>query len=305
MKYLLIILGVGVIAFGVFLLASSDILEFSKDPNDKDPILVEGDEDKEDKDDPIEEEEVEKILSEEVLGRSVEGRDIVAYHYGTGSDDVVFIGGIHGGYSWGTSLLSYEMMEYLESNPEIIPENIRVTIIPVLNPDGLSTVVGVEGRFTPSDVIGNTVIGRFNANKVDLNRNFDCNWQTSGLWRDNVVDAGSEVFSEPESEALRDYIENNRPKAVIVYFGAAGGVYSSGCNGDVMPETTRLMNAYADASGYTAEGYFDSYKITGDVADWLSKIGVPAISVLLNSHDSADWTQNRKGLEAVLSFYGN
>lgn len=303
MKYLLIVLGVGVIAFGVFLLASSDILEFTKEPKEEDPVLEEEEEQKE----PIEEEEAEEEenLSREVIGESVEGRDIVAYHYGDGDDDILFIGGIHGGYSWGTSLLSYEIMEYLEDNPEIVPDNVRVTIIPVLNPDGLSTVVKKEGRFTPSDVIGDTVVGRFNANQVDLNRNFDCNWETSGLWMNNVVNAGDEVFSEPESKSLRDYVENKNPKAVIVYFGAAGGVYSSGCNGDVLPETVSLMNSYASASGYTAEGYFDSYKITGDLADWLSKKEVPAISVLLSNHDSTDWTQNRKGLEAVLLMYDN
>src|SRR3989344_8603873 len=48
-----------------------------------------------------------------VLGKSVEGRDIVAYHYGEGSSEGLFVGGIHGGYEWNTVLLANELMSYL------------------------------------------------------------------------------------------------------------------------------------------------------------------------------------------------
>ncbi len=43
--------------------------------------------------------------------------------------------------------------------------------------------------------------GRFNANDVDLSRNFDCNWQASALWQNKKVSGGNAVFSEPESVA--------------------------------------------------------------------------------------------------------
>ena len=38
-----------------------------------------------------------------VIGKSVEGRDIEAYTYGTGFNHLLFVGGIHGGYSWNTA----------------------------------------------------------------------------------------------------------------------------------------------------------------------------------------------------------
>ena len=116
-----------------------------------------------------------------IIGKSVEGRDIVAYHYGTGDSELVFVGGIHGGYEWNTVLVAYELIDYINGNPAIIPADIKVTVIPVLNPDGLNKVVGTAGRFAKSDVptsTSETVPGRFNANNVDLNRNFDCDWQT-------------------------------------------------------------------------------------------------------------------------------
>ena len=46
----------------------------------------------------------------EAIGKSVEERDITAYHYGTGETELLFVGGIHGGYSWNTSLVAYELM---------------------------------------------------------------------------------------------------------------------------------------------------------------------------------------------------
>jgi hypothetical protein len=51
---------------------------------------------------------------EEVIGKSAQGRNITAYHYGTGSDEILFIGGIHGGYEWNTALVAYQAMDYFD-----------------------------------------------------------------------------------------------------------------------------------------------------------------------------------------------
>jgi murein tripeptide amidase MpaA len=92
----------------------------------------------------------------------------------------LFVGGIHGGYEWNSILLAYEMADYLKGNPSVIPANLTVHIIPNLNPDGLFLATGLEGRFVATDITSNAMhtsgVGRFNANKVDLNRNFDCKW---------------------------------------------------------------------------------------------------------------------------------
>ena len=36
----------------------------------------------------------------QVLGQSVEGRDIDHYRFGTGDTHVLLVGGVHGGYEW-------------------------------------------------------------------------------------------------------------------------------------------------------------------------------------------------------------
>ncbi len=254
--------------------------------------------------------EVEESSTEEgpttVLGTSVEGRAITAYNYGSGDTRLLFVGGIHGGYEYNTTLVAYEMMDYLEANPSVIPANVTVSIIPVLNPDGLASVVQKEGRFTLSDVPNDqsaTVPGRFNANGVDLNRNFACDWQSTGTWQSQEVDGGTSAFSEPESAAMRDYIAAYRPAAVVAWYSAANGVFASNCHEDILPETLAITNAYADASGYPAYETYDFYEITGDMMNWLARENIPAISVLMKTHTEVEADMNRKGLEALLSYY--
>jgi hypothetical protein len=243
-----------------------------------------------------------------VLGVSVEGRDVVAHHFGTGPDELLFVGGIHGGYSWNTVLVARELMDHLEANPDAVPENMTVTVIPVLNPDGLQKVVGTTGAFSRSDIPSSeseVIAGRFNANDVDLNRNFDCDWQEKGVWRSTPVSGGSEVFSEPESKAVRDYIASNRPTAVVIWYSAAGGVFASNCHNGVSELTRTIMNLYATASKYRASDSYDFYEITGDMANWLAKNDIPTISVLLSTHSDTEWKRNLDGIEALLDYYGN
>jgi murein tripeptide amidase MpaA len=97
----------------------------------------------------------------------------------------------------------------------------RVVVIPSLNPDGLYSVVGKEGRFTIAEIPPNdahtTGQGRFNARNVDLNRNFACKWQPESSWRGKKVAAGTAPFSEPEAASLRDVVNNITPSAVVFW----------------------------------------------------------------------------------------
>lgn len=245
--------------------------------------------------------------SQAIIGQSVEGRDIVAYNFGTGSTKLLFVGGIHGGYEWNTALVAYQLMDYLKANPTIIPANIKVTVIPVLNPDGLYKIMGTTTEnFTQANMslsLSATVPGRFNANNVDLNRNFDCDWQTTGTWQNKTVSGGNSVFSESESLAMKNYVGANKPTAVVVYYSSAGGVYASSCHNGVSSETDTLTQTYATASGYPAYQSFDFYATTGDMVNWLAKMNIPAISVLLTNHTDTEWTKNQAGIVALLKYY--
>ncbi len=239
-----------------------------------------------------------------VVGTSVEGRPIDAYTYGSGPKHILFVGGIHGGYEWNSTLLAREVMEYLAAKPNRIPKDVSITIVPSANPDGLHKVVGTTEPFAASDVVATDAqqaAGRFNANQVDLNRNFDCKWQPTATWRGVEVSAGSAPFSEPEARAVRDLVLAHKPVLVVFWHSQANAVYASECEGGILAATRAGMSAYATAAGYTAVDRFDAYPVTGDAEGWLASIGVPAITVELSSHEGIDWEKNLAGVKALLS----
>lgn len=236
------------------------------------------------------------------IGTSVGGRAIEAFTYGTGEKKVTLIGGIHGGYEWNSVLLAYEMMDYFEANLSQIPAGVSVTIIPSLNPDAVFKVTSKEGRFTQADVSTDEALlasARFNANGVDLNRNFDCKWQPKSMWRSQEVSAGTSPMSEPESAALVNYVAGAKPNIVVFYHSQASAVYASLCEREILPATKSAHAAYAAGSGYRAEDSFDNYTITGDAGDWLAKIGVPAISIELTNHSDTEFSKNIAGVKAL------
>lgn len=244
--------------------------------------------------------------TKEVIGTSVQGRTIEAYTYGAGERALVFVGGIHGGYEWNSVLLAYTLMDYLAEDSSRVPESLRVVVIPDANPDGTFAVVGKEGRFTPSDIpTTDQSVGRFNANKVDLNRNFGCKWQSEASWRGNTVSAGTEAFSEPEAKALRDFFLKTKPEVGVFFHSQANAVYASECEKGVLPDTLTAMNTYAQATGYKAISTFDAYPVTGDIEGWLASIDIPAITVELATHESVEWEKNKLGIQALLTHYKN
>ncbi len=243
-----------------------------------------------------------------VIGHSVAGRDISAYVFGNGETEILFVGGMHGGYEWNSALLAYEFIDYLGENLDMIPEGVRVAVIPSINPDGLAMVTGTGGRFAATDITDPTTRvadGRFNKNYVDLNRNFDCKWAPQSTWRGDPVSAGTAPFSEPEAAALRDYVLANTPDAVVFWHSQANNVYASECESGPLPETLAIMDAYANAAGYGAVPAFTAYPITGDAEGWLASIGIPAITVELKSYQSIEWVQNMAGVKALFSYFEN
>ena len=255
----------------------------------------------------------------DVIGRSVENREIQAHRFGgpstrlgvNGNKKLVLVGAIHGGYEWNTAVLAYEFIDYFTANQNTIPSDTEVVVIPVANPDGLYKVVWTSERFNAEDApqfnysgevdpYGPVAAGRFNANGVDLNRNFDCNWKSEAKWENRPVDAGTAPFSEPEAQALRDFFLAESPEAVIFFHSAGGGVYTSSCEEGILPSTARLLEAYNSVASYPESGAYTDYEVTGDAGDWISMLGIPAITVELSTHSAIEFEKNLAGVKAVL-----
>ncbi len=223
-----------------------------------------------------------------VYGSSVENRPLVAYRFGSGPIARALIGGIHGGYEWNTTSLMSKTLEHLAADPHLIPPDLTLYVIPLVNPDGAAA--GAD-----------RVEGRMNANGVDLNRNWDYRWQptaTHGSW---PVSAGAHPFSEPETAALRDFILDRDIEAAIFYHSAAAVVFSGA--GQDTSETVALSRFIAAATGYryAPEGV-PGQVTTGNAIDWLSQQGIAAAEVELSTHEALDWEQNLRGILAFLDW---
>ncbi len=238
------------------------------------------------------------------LSHITETLTLDVYQFGSGPRRVALIGGIHGGYEWNTILLAYQAIDYFTKYPEEVPISVTLFLIPSANPDGQARVVGHAGRFRPEEITGDTKPGRFNRENVDLNRNWDCNWQPIGLWGQQEVDGGSAPFSEVENQLLRDFLVDPPMNAVIFWHSALPGVIPGTC-GQPFPDAIHLAEIYASESGYPLMDTFANYQVTGDATDWLAMQNIPAITVELSSHQDTEWLTNLAAIKSVLQFVAN
>jgi hypothetical protein len=183
------------------------------------------------------------------------------------------------------------LLEYFDANPTDVPAGFQLDIMPVGNPDGLATG-------TRQFVDG-----------VDPNRN----WGGSD-WRADAFDSnavfrtglgGPEPFSEPETQALANWVLTNRPAFIVNYHSAGGFMFGSrdGVAGE-------LSSAYADASGYAwpspgggSPGQRSPlpYQASGSMNVWLRETGIPAILVELATLRGTEIERNLAGVKAVLA----
>ncbi|NDJ52695.1 MAG: hypothetical protein GYB68_06375 [Chloroflexi bacterium] len=221
------------------------------------------------------------------IGQSVEGRELWLWQFGSGEITITLIGGIHGGFEGNTVVLGNMLVEHFRDNPEDILPNIRLVIIPNANPDGYENGVDLNARF--------------NANGVDLNRNWGCDWQPTAFVRDIPVDPGPRPFSEPESFALRQYFLVDEPDVVLFYHSQLGEIFLGSCDGS--PQAAWLGDLLEDATGYTYNPVFNYYPITGDATNWLAERGIPAATVELETRALPEFEVNLAGIFALQCYY--
>ena len=213
------------------------------------------------------------------IGKSVDGRSIYAYYFGTGSKKIVFYGAMHGSESNTKYTLTYWISE-LEKNSDNIPDDKTVIVVPVLNPDGVANST------------------RFNSNGVDLNRNFHSSTWTSGTYflsKFYPTGGGDSPFSEPESRAIRDLIYRESPYLTLSYHSAAGYVVPSNTSKGI-----ELGKVYSNLSGYKyiAPGNDDafSYDITGAFGEWAQEHGYNSLTIELSSAYYNQFSQNKSAM---------
>ncbi len=128
---------------------------------------------------------------EVVIGRSVQGRQIVARVLGPASAArrILLVGCIHGNECAGGAILSALARE-------AVAPGVQLWLVPSFNPDGAAAGT------------------RQNARGVDLNRNFPYRWHAGG---GPVYYAGAHPLSEPETRAAVRLIARIKPAVTVWY----------------------------------------------------------------------------------------
>ncbi len=131
----------------------------------------------------------ELLVQRQIVGTSVENRPIKCIILGRGQDVTFILATIHGNEPAGTPLVR-QMSKYIQQNTQLLIGK-KVVLLPVANPDGLYSN------------------SRFNANGVDLNRNF-----ATGN-RINNREFGYKALSEPETRAIEQLISEYSPDRIV------------------------------------------------------------------------------------------
>jgi protein MpaA len=124
-----------------------------------------------------------------IVGTSVQRLPILSFVLGQGPDVIFVLATIHGNESAGTPLVR-SLGKYLQQQPHLMKGR-RVVLLAVANPDGMAHN------------------SRFNANGVDLNRNFPASNRV------NDKRSGATALSEPEAHLVKQLIEQYSPDRIV------------------------------------------------------------------------------------------
>jgi len=164
-------------------------------------------------------------------GTSVQGRPLLALHVGRSDGkrrpEALVAGNIHGNEYLGNRLamsVARRLVEGDGGDPWItsLLDKIDFWIIPCINPDGYAKTWELQGN-------GESPVMRKNAHGVDLNRNFPkygpvwlpIGWGGSNK-SGNQYYHGPSVYSEPETQAIRDFTKQHNFFAAIDFHSWGG-----------------------------------------------------------------------------------
>ncbi len=139
----------------------------------------------------------EGMVSSDVIGRSVQGKDIYALTVGRGPVYVLLTAGVHARENANTPLIMQCLFDYLyaaaagdEEKAQML-DKVTLVVVPLVNPDGYEYCLKKHNGKKKT-----------NANNVDINRNFPCKYWGSKVKKPGNFYPGLFPGSEPETQAI-------------------------------------------------------------------------------------------------------
>lgn len=227
------------------------------------------------------------IVAYEVIGKSLENRDIINIRISSDLPNsskkagISIVGTHHAREHLSTEfplmLAQYLVSEYKKGNPEIkrLVEGREINIIPLVNPDGAEWDISTGSYKAWRKNRRNNGDGSFG---VDLNRNYSYKWGTTGTSSNTRSDVykGPTPFSEPETQAIKTFLEKKTNVSIQVSFHTFselilypwGWTYAPLENTRDLQVHKTMAETMAQWNGYTPEQSSDLYTASGDTTDW-------------------------------------
>lgn len=172
-----------------------------------------------------------------IFGKSALGIPVMAYNFGSEGPRVLLMGGVHGDEPEGVALAANLLAQFQQK----YDYKIRMTVVPVFNPDG------------------QILHKRTNGHGVDLNRNMPTKDWTQEARAERYF-PGPAAGSEPESQAFAKFLKENKPDLIISLHSWEPMLNTNGdCKGEAEVISKFTKYKITDDIGYPTPGSHGTY----------------------------------------------
>lgn len=223
------------------------------------------------------------------IGKTIENRDIWALQINTDPEalassrstkpGIIYMGNHHAREHLSLEIplmFAQYLLEHRE-DAEIsrLLETRDIWFVPMVNPDGVEWDISTGRYKNWRKNRRNNGNGTFG---VDLNRNYGFMWGTGGSSTDTSSDVymGTQAFSEPETQAIRDFVNNHLNAKILLSFHTFselilypwGHKYDGIGNSRDRQTFETMARTMAQWNRYTPQQSSQLYIASGDTTDW-------------------------------------
>jgi carboxypeptidase T len=237
------------------------------------------------------------------IGKSIEGRDLWMIKISDRvqadeSEPIIFISGCHHAREWISVeiplLFIRHLLENYAGDQQVrkVVDGAQIFVIPIQNPDGFEYSIHTYRMWRKNR--------RYNQNLdwgVDTNRNYGFMWgiddQGSSPYPFDAVYRGPYPFSEPETQAIKDFLLQNPPSGALNFHNFSQLIlYPWGYTAVPTPDDVEMKEIARNMSEmiYRVNGRMYEYgpgattiyPTNGDADDWIyATFGVPSYTIEL------------------------
>lgn len=245
------------------------------------------------------------LVSYEVIGQSVKGRDIYALTVGRGPVHVLITAGVHARENANTPLIMQCLFDYLyaatmgDVQKLQILDQVTLIVVPLVNPDGYQYCIDRRSGKKKTNI-----------NNVDINRNFPCKYWGSKVKKRGNYYPGPAPASEPETQtiiALFDRYDftlavdiHSRARTIICQKGGyTADDLSTKEEPDSLNAISRSLASYLleDIKYKQVNELYVKFGEEGTLTDYAFSRGVPTVTfetLRYKNNRLADWKEIRK-----------